>query len=120
MRLKEIASILGCDVVCGQDKLDIEVGCCYAADMMSDVLAFATPHCLLITGLSSVQSVHTADLADCSAIVLVAGKRPAPDALQLALARGVTILSTPRSMYDVCGVLSPHVPPSVRGMGGSP
>ena len=117
MRLKEIASVLGCDVVCGQEKLDIEVSSCYAADMMSDVLAFATPHCLLVTGLSSIQSVHTADMVECSAIVLISGKRPAPDVLQLALTRGIPILSTPRSMYEVCGVLSPHVPASEKSAG---
>jgi hypothetical protein len=118
VQLNRIAALLNCDVLCGHEKLDAEVASCYAADLMSDVLAFSNSHCLLVTGLSSIQSVHTADVADCAAIILVSGKRPAPDAMQLALTKGIPILCTPRSMYEACGVLSPHLAASSKSRPG--
>jgi predicted transcriptional regulator len=108
MDLRALASLLACEVVCGQLALDREFATCFAADLMSDVLAFSTAHALLITGLATIQSVHTADVAECAGILLVSGKRPAPDALQLGVVKDIPILSTPRSMFDACGVLFEH------------
>ncbi len=117
MRLRALVSLLTCDVVCGQLGLDREFVTCFAADLMSDVLAFSTAHALLITGLATIQSVHTADVAECCGILLVSGKRPAPDALHLGLVRDIPILSTTRSMFEVCGILHGH---GLRPTQGSP
>jgi predicted transcriptional regulator len=105
VRLRSVAGLLGCEVICGEEKLDTEVSSCFAADLMSDVLAFASPDTLLITGLTSVQSVHTADVAECRGIMFVSGKRPAPEALELARSRAIPLLSTRHSMFDSCGIL---------------
>ncbi len=105
VRLREVVTLLDCEVICGEQALDAEVAASFAADLMSDVLAFSTPDSLLLTGLTSVQAVHTADVAECSGIVFVSGKRPAPDALALAASRSLPLLSTPRSLYEACGVL---------------
>ena len=108
MQLGALMALLGGELICGDMGLDREVVTCFAADMMSDVLAFSAPHALLITGLATVQSVHTADVAECVGILLVGGKRPNPDALRLGLSRHMPILSTPHSMYESCGVLYAH------------
>ena len=108
MRLSALASLLTCEVVCGQLGLDREFAFCFAADLMSDVLAFSAPHALLITGLATVQSVHTADIAECTGLLLVSGKRPSPDALHLGLVKDLPILSTSLSMFEVCGMLWAH------------
>jgi hypothetical protein len=108
MRLKALVELLACEVVCGELALDREVKTCFAADLMSDVLAFSSAHTLLITGLATIQSVHTADVAECAGILLVSGKRPTPDALQLGLVKDLAILSTPRTMFEVCGMLYQH------------
>ncbi len=101
--------------MCGHEVLDAHVFSCFAADLMSDVLAFSAANALLITGLTSVQAVHTADVADCKAILFVSGKQPSPEALDLARGREIPLLSTKHSMFDSCGVLSQHgLPPSRR------
>ncbi|HEY3282526.1 MAG TPA: DRTGG domain-containing protein [Armatimonadota bacterium] len=84
---------------------DREIGQAAAADLMSDVLAFAKPNCLLITGLANAQAVRTAELADVAAIVLVRGKRPEVDALALARERGIPMVASPCTMFDMCGRL---------------
>jgi predicted transcriptional regulator len=106
VQLRSLVSLLDCEVLCGQDGLDAEVASCFAADLMSDVLAFSVPHTLLITGLTSVQAVHTADVAECTGILLVSGKHPSPEALRLAKTRKLPLLTTKYTMFVACGILS--------------
>ncbi len=106
LQLRTVAGLLDCEIVCGHEALDTPVASCFAADLMSDVLAFSRPDALLITGLTSVQSVHTAHVADCVGILFVSGKRPSPEALQLARDMSIPLLSTSRGMFEACGVLS--------------
>ncbi len=108
VRLRAISALLDCEVICGREVLDVEVPSCFAADLMSDVLAFCAPDSLLITGLTTVQSVHTAHVADCTGILFVSGKRPAPEALQLARDNSIPLLATRHSMADSCGILRQH------------
>jgi serine/threonine-protein kinase RsbT len=108
VRLRALVSLLGCEVVCGEDALDRDVSACFAADLMSDALAFSSAHTLLITGLATVQSVHTANVTECAGLLLVSRKKPTQDALQLGLVKDIPILSTPRSMFEVCGMLYEH------------
>ncbi len=105
VRLRAIVELLACEVLCCDGALETAVPSCFAADLMSDVLAFATPNALLITGLTSVQAVHTADVAECAAILFVGGKRPSVEALQLAERRAIPLLSTSHPMFEACGIL---------------
>lgn len=72
---------------------------------MSDVLAFCTPGSLLLTGLTNVQIVRTAQMLDIYAIVFVRGKVPLEETVQLAKDNGIPILLTRYSMFEACGVL---------------
>lgn len=105
MRLEAVRQILDCRVLVGDDQLDreVDVGC--GADLMSDVLAFIKPKALLLTGLTTVQSVRTADVAEVRAIVYVRGKPPDKEAITLARETGIVLLSTNLPMYEACGKL---------------
>jgi len=105
MKLKVVREILNCRVIAGGDKLDeeIEVGC--GADLMSDVLAFTKPEALLLTGLTNVQSVRTATVAEVKAIVYVRGKVPDEEAVELAQGEGIVLLATDLPMFESCGKL---------------
>lgn len=106
MRLREIAEILNAEVLCGEVNVDnIEVDNGYAADLMSDVLAFASHSVLLITGLTNVQIFRTAQMLDIPAIVSVRGKRPQEELLALARETDMPILLTHNSMFATCGKL---------------
>ena len=105
MRLAQVVECLACEVLSGQDCLDREIDLGFAADLMSDVLAYAQHGGLLITGLTSAQSVHTAEIADMGAVVMVRGKRPAEEVVAFAQRRGLPLLLTPHSMFDACGLL---------------
>lgn len=106
MQLTELVELLGCDTICGGERVEhLRVDECFAADLMSDVLAFSRPGALLITGLASPQSAHTADVADMVAVLYVAGKRPPEPVLDLAREKGIPLFSTRLSMYETCGRL---------------
>jgi predicted transcriptional regulator len=108
MKLEAVRRILNCQVITGDDKLDEEVGVGCGADLMSDVLAFIKPNALLLTGLTNVQSVRTAEIAEVRAIVYVRGKLPDKDAVELAKEKGIVMLWTSLPMYESCGRLYAH------------
>lgn len=105
LRLKEITEILQADVICGEDRLEEEVNCAGASDLMSDVLAFGAPGILLLTGLTNAQSVRTADIIGAKAIVYVRGKRPDKEGIEFARKKGIPLLSTKFMMYKSCALL---------------
>jgi predicted transcriptional regulator len=106
MKLREVIEILSAEVLCGEKKIDnIEIKNGYAADLMSDVLAFASPFVLLITGLTNIQIFRTAQMLDIPAIVFVRGKMPQDDLLALANESEMPILFSKSSMFDACGKL---------------
>lgn len=106
MLLSEVVEILGCgEPLVGDGARRTRLQGCFAADLMSEVLAFCGHGALLVTGLTNVQCVHTADVVDLHAILFVNGKRPDPQVLALAEERGIPLLSTPLTMYEACGRL---------------
>ena len=105
MTLKEIKEILQAEVITEDDGLDLEVTFAGGSDLMSDVLAFAKPGILLLTGLSNTQSVRTANIIDAKAIVYVRGKKPDKEGIELAKEKKIPLLSTKFMMYTACGLL---------------
>ena len=106
MLLAEIVTLLGCTELLAPDRAGSrEIANCFAADLMSEVLAFCGHGPLLVTGLTNVQSLHTAEVVDAQAILYVNDKRPDAQVLALARARGLPLLSTPLTMYEACGRL---------------
>jgi hypothetical protein len=105
MRLSEIQKLLHCELISDGLPSDPDIEQCFAADLMSDVLAYSTSEAILITGLSSIQSVHTADVADLRAIIFVHDKRPGPQVVELARNKKIPLLTTKLNLFDACGVL---------------
>jgi predicted transcriptional regulator len=92
------------------------------ADLMSDVLAFINPGALLLTGLTNLQTVRTALIADARAVAYVRGKRPDEDSVALAREHALPLLCTPMTMFEACARLyqaglPPCVLPASRGRG---
>jgi predicted transcriptional regulator len=108
MKLQEIKGILRCDLLTDDPDLSFEVESVVASDGMSEILAFHYPGALMITGLTNIQSVRTADVADAKAIVYIRGKRPNEKTIDLAKQKGIPVLATELGMFDVCGILREH------------
>ncbi|HTS02862.1 MAG TPA: hypothetical protein VMN04_10080 [Thermoanaerobaculia bacterium] len=122
MLLAEIVTLLGCTELVTVDRAGgREIGGCFAADLMSEVLAFSGHAPLLVTGLTSLQSLHTADVVDAQAVLFVNDKRPDASVMALARARGLPLLSTSLTMYEACGRLHRGgLPASTKHPGAAP
>jgi len=106
MNLQQIADILKADVVSGGDKLESTcIPNAYACDLMSDVLAFCPPGSLLLTGLTNIQIIRTAQMLDLQAVVFVRGKKPLEETVALAEENNIPILLVQLSLYETCGKL---------------
>lgn len=105
MTLGEISGILGALVITKSTDMNREIGRAYCADLMSDVLAFSVTQSLLITGLTNVQVVRTADVADIKAVVFVQNKKPDIDTIAMADSKNIPLLVTSLSMFETCGRL---------------
>ena len=108
MTLEEVREILEAEVLVGEERLDMEVTMACGADLLSDVLAFAKPQSLLLTGLTNPQVVRTVEIADMRALCFVRGKHPQPETLELAKEKGIPALCTFLPMYEACGRLYGH------------
>jgi predicted transcriptional regulator len=104
MKLGEIVSIVEGTLLYDVD-LDTEIPCAGAADMMSDVLAFAEPRAILLTGLCNPQVVRTVEMADMAAIIFVRGKHPPSETVALAKEKDVPLAITSHTMFEACGRL---------------
>lgn len=105
MKLSEILPIIEGEVLSENVNLDLEVEMGCGADLMSDVLAFTHAGTLLMTGLTNPQVVRTAEMAEIAAIIFVRGKRPPPETIALAAEKGIPLLFSPHTMFEVCGRL---------------
>ena len=105
MTLREVKEILEAEVVVGHDQLDVEIKQAGCADLMSDVLVYCKAGCLLLTGLNNPQIVRTADVLDIAGIVIVRGKVPSPETVQLARELRIPILTTKYILFESVGRL---------------
>ncbi len=105
MRISKIQSIVHARLLSASDGSDLDIESAFSSDMMSDVLAYADRHMMLITGLSNPQTIRTAEMMDIGCILYVRGKHPNEAALSLADTLGITILTTTLTMFETCGRL---------------
>ena len=108
LNLKDIQDMLQAKVLTCVNKDDLVVNCVKASDLMSDVLASCEKDDLLITGLSNMQTIRTAEVVDIGAIVFVRGKQPSEQMIQIAENSSIPLLSTKPLMFEACGILYPH------------
>jgi predicted transcriptional regulator len=105
MKMQEMLSLINGKLISDTDNIDREIkgGC--GADLMSDVLAFIQPDAVLFTGLCNPQVVRTAHMADVAAIVVVRGKKPPQETIDLATEENIPLISTPLGTFEICGRL---------------
>jgi len=109
MKLEEIRKVLDAEWSGWKPNRTVwsgrEVGLCCASDLMSDVLILSGAGSLLLTGLTNAQVIRVAELSEFVAVCFVRGKKPQPEAVQLAEEREIPLLVTPLSMFESCGRL---------------
>lgn len=105
MKLRDIIQVVDGAVLTKQINLEREIECAAGCDLMSDVLAFSKPDALLLTGLTNIHVIRTAEMAEISAIIFVRGKLPEPEVVRLAEEKEIPLISAQYLMFDLCGRL---------------
>ncbi len=105
MKLSAIAEVLNAKIVCGFEKLDLEVDFGFASDLMSDVLTVASDDIILITGLANMQTIRTAEMSDIGFILFVRNKKATEEMIMLAEENNIAMLECSYSMFKTCGIL---------------
>lgn len=105
MKIIDIQKLLDAEILCGKESLEKEIHSACGSDMMSDVLAYVKDQAVLLTGLVNAQVIRTAEMMDMKCIVFVRSKRPSQDMIDLAEDSGIAVLTSPKRMYDACGIL---------------
>jgi len=105
MKLRDVLLLIEGRLLSKEADLNIEVSCGAAADLMSDVLAFAKTNALLITGLTNPQVIRTAEMAEAAVVVFVRGKIPAGGTIELAEEKRMPLIVCNYTMFETCGKL---------------
>jgi predicted transcriptional regulator len=114
MNLIELIEIANGKLLTSGNDLYREVKGACGADLMSDVLASIQPNAVLLTGLCNPQVVRTAQMADVTAIILVRGKNPPQETIDLASEECIPLIKSPYGMFELCGRLHEAGLPSLE------
>lgn len=96
---------MNCELICGSQRDDNEVSHAFASDLMSDVLTVNCDSLLLITGLSNLQTIRTAEMSDINCILFVRNKSVTPEMKKLAEELGITLIRCSSTMFRASGEL---------------
>jgi hypothetical protein len=84
-------------------KVKVERG--YASDLLSDVIANGGKDNIWVTMQMHVNIIAVAALKDIAAIVIVSHHRPADETIEIARQKGVCVLGTGMTAFEICGRL---------------
>jgi predicted transcriptional regulator len=105
MKIQEISELLNARIVCGEHLKDSETIFAFSSDLMSDVLTVRKDSVMLITGLSNLQAIRTAEMSDINCIIFVRGKKVNNEMIELANENNIILLECRYSMFKTSGIL---------------
>ena len=105
MTIHKIVALIHGTILSGKPGVEDVVEYCFASDLMSDVLTVCRCDFMLITGLANLQSIRTAEMSDLKYILLVRGKTPSQEMIDLAEESGMVLIVSPYSMFKASGIL---------------
>lgn len=105
MKINDLTSIINGEVLCGFENLTHEVHFAFACDLMSDVLTIKQNNVLLITGLSNVQTIRTAEMSDINCVIIVRNKDVSKEMIRLAKESEIVLIKCKYSMFRTSGLL---------------
>lgn len=106
IELKDIVKLLDGEVVCGEQFLNREVIYGFASDLMSDVLTIDKGDLLLVTGLTNIQTLRTAEMSDIQNILFVRNKEVSADMIEVAEDNDIAIVTCKYSMFRAVTMLA--------------
>jgi hypothetical protein len=98
--VSELAQALSLDTINAADP-DRAVTGGYCGDLLSWVMGRAPADSAWITVMSNVNVIAVASLADVACVIMAEGATPDPDALEAAQKRGINVLGSKLSAFEL-------------------
>jgi predicted transcriptional regulator len=105
IQIRDIAELLKAKVLTPELDLSNEVDHAFASDLMSDVLTGDYHKTILITGLSNLQSIRTAEMSDIRELIIGRNKEVSQEMIDLAKENEIVLIQSSYSLYKISGML---------------
>ncbi|MCL2689457.1 MAG: PucR family transcriptional regulator ligand-binding domain-containing protein [Chitinispirillia bacterium] len=106
MKFSDIVQSIAATVVYKSSVFDsCNVQSVIVSDLMSDVLTMERPNPLIVSSLSSDQTLRTASMVDAAGVVIAQNKLIPPAMAKLAEELDLTLLHTPLAKFETCVLL---------------
>lgn len=105
MQIENIADVLKASVLTPGLDLKREVVHAFSSDLMSDVLTGDHYKTVLVTGLSNLQAIRTAEMSDIDQVIIARNKEVSQEMIDLANESNIVLLKSSYSLYRVSGIL---------------
>ena len=103
IKLSSMIAAVKAEVLTNRSEADITG--CYISDLLSDVLAHASPGMLWITIQTHHNVISCALTKDIGAVLFTCGRKPDPAIVAEADAEGIVLLTTKLEAYEAAGKL---------------
>ena len=105
LQIGNIAALLNARLLTPGLDVSREVEHAFSSDLMSDVLTGDYHKTVLVTGLSNLQSIRTAEMSDISEVIIGRDKEVSQDMIDLALENEIVLIKSSYSIYRISGLL---------------
>lgn len=104
VNIREINKLLNGNILTNIRK-DKDFTHAFASDLMSDLLCVDKEELILITGLSTMQTIRSAEMSGADCIVIARGKCVSKEMIDIAERNHTMIINTDKSVFNVSGIL---------------
>jgi len=105
LKIGDIADLLKAEVLTPDLEMNREVEFAFSSDLMSDVLTGDYQKTVLITGLSNLQSIRTAEVSDIREVVIGRNKAVSQEMIGLAQEMDIFLIRSEYSVFRISGIL---------------
>lgn len=105
LQIGNIVELLNAKVLTPELDLSSEVDHAFTSDLMSDVLTGDYDKTILVTGLSNLQALRTAEMSDIKEVIIGRSKEVSREMIELAIESNIVLIQSRYSLYRISGML---------------
>ena len=105
MKVSELKALINAEVLAEGQGSDPDVTTGYACDLLSWVMAHGEPGMAWVTVQTHMNVIAVAVLSEMACVILPEDIEMEEESLNKAKAEGMTVLKSPMTAYEICGIL---------------
>lgn len=105
IQIGNIAKLLNAKLLTPGLDVNREVEKAFSSDLMSDVLTGDYDKTVLVTGLSNLQAIRTAEMSDIGEVIIGRNKEVSQEMIDLAMDNEIVLIRSSYSVFRISGLL---------------